>query len=96
MISTIFEQQRRRVLVLNSLIVWICVVNGFDVNKTNVNILRPNIIYVLVDDWGWADADWHRDGSTLNESATPFLNDMLENGIELDRLISMLVCLLVF
>ena len=93
MISTILEQQRRRVLVLNSLIVlWICVANGFDVNKTNVNILRPNIIYVLVDDWGWADADWHRDGSTLNESATPFLNDMLENGIELDQFYAYKFC----
>ena len=44
----------------------------------------PNILFVLVDDYGWAFADWHRDPG-YNETATPFLAGLVKNGIELDR-----------
>ena len=47
----------------------------------------PNIVYILVDDFGWANADWHRtEEAERNETATPFLYSTLKNsGIELDR-----------
>lgn len=34
---------------------------------------KPHIVYVLVDDFGWANADWHRSGAAKNETATPHL-----------------------
>jgi arylsulfatase I/J len=46
--------------------------------------LRPNILFVLVDDYGWADSDWHR-APGYNETATPFMLGLVESGIELDR-----------
>ena len=52
---------------------------------------RPHLIYVLVDDMGWANADWHRETGT-NETATPFLSSLLADGIELDRLYSYKFC----
>jgi len=46
---------------------------------------RPHLIYILADDFGWADADWHRPDS-FNETATPALRKLMETeGIELDH-----------
>lgn len=45
----------------------------------------PHIVYLLVDDWGWADADWHRN-EDWNETANPIMTKALRNeGIELDQ-----------
>ena len=48
---------------------------------------RPHLLYILADDFGWADADWHRpDG--WDEAATPNMMKELETGIELDNMYS--------
>jgi hypothetical protein len=54
---------------------------------------KPHIWMLLFDDYGWADAGWHRD--TIGpggvhipadpEVVTPNLNQMVKEGIELDR-----------
>lgn len=44
----------------------------------------PNILHILVDDFGWADAGWHRpDGYT--DVQTPIMNSLVKEGVELDR-----------
>lgn len=45
---------------------------------------RPNIIMILSDDFGWADAGWHR-GPCNEEVVTPFMNRLVAQGVELDR-----------
>ena len=52
---------------------------------------KPHLVYVLADDFGWANADWHREPGT-NESATPVLSALLADGIELDRMYSYKFC----
>lgn len=44
----------------------------------------PNIVFVLVDDWGWADASWHREPG-YREVQTPNMQSLVDSGIELDR-----------
>ena len=47
---------------------------------------HTHIVYILVDDFGWANADWHRENAYRNETATPFLEKTLKSeGIELNR-----------
>lgn len=41
---------------------------------------RPNILFVVADDLGWADVGWH--GSKFR---TPVLDGLVKNGVELDR-----------
>ena len=53
---------------------------------------RPHIVMLLFDDFGWADAGWHR-GYTIGgvhvpptrEVATPTLDALVRDGIEFDR-----------
>ena len=44
----------------------------------------PHIVYALIDDFGWANAGWHRDAPD-NEVATPNMNELVKQGIELNR-----------
>ena len=53
---------------------------------------QPHIWMLLFDDYGWADAGWHRGTITAGvkvaatpEVQTPNLNAMVKEGIELDR-----------
>eukprot|EP00466_Bigelowiella_natans_P019759 jgi/Bigna1/88720/estExt_fgenesh1_pg.C_370046 len=52
---------------------------------------KPHIIYILVDDWGWADAGYHRE---VNDSdlQTPNIDDLVRNGVELDRFYTYKFC----
>ena len=44
---------------------------------------KPHLIYILADDFGWADADWHRPAN-WTEKATPRMHELLRHGVELD------------
>ena len=45
--------------------------------------LRPHLIQMLVDDWGWANVGWHSPGNI--EVQTPNLDALVRSGIELDQ-----------
>ena len=53
----------------------------------------PHVLIVLLDDYGWANAGWHRNytapGGTFvpatPEVVTPHMNSLVAAGIELDR-----------
>ena len=55
--------------------------------------MQPHILLALLDDWGWADAGWHRNytapgGSFVPSTAeviTPHMHRLVREGIELDR-----------
>jgi hypothetical protein len=53
---------------------------------------QPHIVMILFDDWGWAEAGWHRNYTiggqhvpATNEVRTPTLDSLVAEGIELDR-----------
>lgn len=52
---------------------------------------KPHIIMHLIDDYGWANAGWHRQAD-FREVQTPVMNDLVKNGIELDRAYSFQYC----
>ena len=45
---------------------------------------RPHILMILSDDFGWADAGWHRPRNYA-EVSTPAMTALVKEGIELDR-----------
>lgn len=51
--------------------------------KLVLAVERPHIVLVLVDDWGWNNAGYHRPDDP--EVFTPNINKLVEAGIELDR-----------
>ena len=44
----------------------------------------PHILFLLIDDFGWADAGWHRPAN-YSEVKTPNMDELVRTGIELDR-----------
>jgi len=45
---------------------------------------KPNILHILLDDYGWADASWHRPEG-YKDVQTPNMDGLLKEGVELDR-----------
>ena len=45
--------------------------------------LRPNIIFNLVDDLGWNDVSWHREGGNIVK--TPYLESLANSGTKLQN-----------
>eukprot|EP01052_Picozoa_sp_SAG31_P016283 SAG31_NODE_1073_length_10065_cov_2.176701_2_plen_437_part_00 len=45
---------------------------------------KPNILHILLDDWGWADAGWHRPAG-YTDVQTPNMDALVQAGVELDR-----------
>ena len=46
---------------------------------------KPHILYVLADDFGWADADCHRSVESKDPLATPVMMGLIKAGVELDQ-----------
>ena len=51
----------------------------------------PHIVMLLIDDFGWADASWHRPAGYA-EVQTPNMDALVKSGIELDRNYVFKVC----
>ena len=45
---------------------------------------KPHILFLLVDDWGWANVGYHHEVTT-REAQTPNFDDLVKNGLELDQ-----------
>jgi hypothetical protein len=45
---------------------------------------KPHIFMVIVDDFGWADAGWHRK-TPSREVVTPTMDALVKEGVELNR-----------
>lgn len=45
---------------------------------------KPHILYILLDDWGWADAGWHRPNN-YTDLKSPNMDALAKGGVELDR-----------
>ena len=45
---------------------------------------KPNVLHILLDDFGWADAGWHRP-SGYSDVQTPNMDSLVREGVELDR-----------
>ena len=48
---------------------------------------RPHILVIIIDDWGWANAGWHRTPADDpdGEVQTPAMNALVAEGIELNQ-----------
>lgn len=53
---------------------------------------KPNIMFVLTDDHGWADVGWHDYEESNLESATPFLDTLVTESVRLERMYTAPVC----
>ena len=45
---------------------------------------KPHLVFMLVDDWGWANVGYHRDPPT-SEVVTPNIDALVKDGLELDQ-----------
>ena len=70
--------------------VVLCVVLALSLVR-NSSAKQPHLLYILADDFGWADADWHRP-ENWPEAATPRMLDQLKRGIELDSMYAFKFC----
>ena len=52
---------------------------------------KPHIVFMMVDDWGWANVGYHRSPPTP-EVVTPHIDDLVKQGLELDQHYVFKVC----
>ena len=52
---------------------------------------KPHIVFMLVDDWGWANVGYHRN-SSLKEIVTPNIDNLVKEGLELNQHYVFRVC----
>ena len=45
---------------------------------------KPHIVFMMVDDWGWADVGYHRETPTRDIS-TPNIDNLVKEGLQLDQ-----------
>ena len=45
---------------------------------------KPHVVFMLVDDWGWANVGYHRDTPTKDIS-TPNIDSLVKEGLQLDQ-----------
>ena len=45
---------------------------------------KPHIVFMMVDDWGWADVGYHLN-STSKEVVTPNIDKLVKEGLQLDQ-----------
>ena len=45
---------------------------------------KPHLVFMLVDDWGWANVGYHRNPPT-KEVVTPNIDNLVKEGLELDQ-----------
>ena len=45
---------------------------------------KPHIVYIMADDWGWANVGYHRNPPT-REVDTPNIDSLVKDGLELDQ-----------
>ena len=62
-------------------------VTALEKDQVSTNTTLPHILFVLVDDFGWADVGYHRDGDpeAKKEVVTPTIDALVSEGVELDR-----------
>ena len=68
-----------------NLVLFIAVFNG------GITTDKPHILFLMVDDWGWANVGYHRDTPT-REVQTPNFDSLVKNGLELNQHYSYNVC----
>lgn len=59
--------------------------------SAETSVRKPHIVFVLVDDLGWANVGYHRDPPT-NEVVTPNIDMLAKHGLELDQLYTYMSC----
>ena len=65
--------------------ILLLVTQGTSVAGSTHNVVkRPHIMFLLVDDWGWANVGYHRDPPT-KEVVTPNFDALVKEGLELDQ-----------
>ena len=52
--------------------------------NTTTPAKKPHIVFLLVDDWGWANVGYHRNPPTA-EVVTPNFDSLVKEGLELDQ-----------
>ena len=60
----------------------------FDVSKSATlksgQPSKPHIIFMMVDDWGWANVGYHLN-TTSKEVVTPNIDNLVKEGVQLDQ-----------
>ena len=52
---------------------------------------KPHLVFMLVDDWGWANVGYHRNPPT-REVVTPHIDSLVKEGLELNQHYAYQVC----
>ena len=60
-------------------------------NVTGAAAGKPHLVFMLVDDWGWANVGYHRNPPT-KEVVTPNIDSLVKQGLELDQHYVFKVC----
>ena len=54
------------------------------INAVKLSADKPHIVFMMVDDWGWADVGYHRNTSG-DDTSTPNIDSLVKAGLQLDQ-----------
>ena len=66
------------------IVLVVCASARHEQQNLNIPEVKPNIVFLLVDDWGWANVGYHRSNST-QEVVTNNFDALVKEGLELDQ-----------
>jgi arylsulfatase B len=70
---------------MNKHIVIVTILFGILLAFVTAQSTKPNILFILADDYGWANVGYHRTDDPDQEVQTPIIDSLVANGVELDR-----------
>ena len=73
------------------LVVALCTLREAVALQPTATGTKPHIVFMMVDDWGWANVGYHRDPPT-KEVVTPNIDALVKEGLELDQHYAFQVC----
>ncbi len=65
---------------------------GFILTLSNAEPHKPHILFMLVDDWGWANVGYHSASIATKEVVTPNIDHLVKDGLQLDQHYAFKLC----
>ena len=75
---------RKAAMSMSILVLLSLLLLGTSTAAPDTQASKPHLVFMLVDDWGWANVGYHRNPPT-KEVATPNIDALVKEGLELDQ-----------
>ena len=73
-----------KILAIVGVLSYVLVASASTKAQSGQQPSKPHIVFMMVDDWGWADVGYHQNSST-KDVQTPNIDSLVKEGLQLDQ-----------